>query len=330
MTKQGEYAKFGGMIKKLPIIIFLLIFLFLFNNNSSAFWIWTPESNKWTNPQYAVKETPKEQLVFAMMAYEEGEYKEAIKEFKKLIKHYPRSRQAPEAQFFISRCYEKQGKLFVAFEGYQEVINKYPFSERAPEIIEIQYKIGLELLEGGGSKGIFVDTLAGNDYNPIDVLRKVIKNDPYGKNAPSAQYKIALYLLEKRLYQESRDEFETVMNDYPESEWAQAAQYQIAIADATRSSGAQYDQETTQAAVEELKEFTETYPDAEFSEDAKQRILELRDKEAENSFVIAQFYEKQKKYASAKIYYQSIVDEYQDTKWAIRALNSLQNLSGKE
>ena len=27
-----------------------------------AFWMWTPETNKWINPKYAVKDTPQEQL----------------------------------------------------------------------------------------------------------------------------------------------------------------------------------------------------------------------------------------------------------------------------
>jgi len=27
-----------------------------------AFWVWTPETNKWVNPKYSVKGTPQEQL----------------------------------------------------------------------------------------------------------------------------------------------------------------------------------------------------------------------------------------------------------------------------
>ena len=41
---------------------------------------------KWVNPKYAVKDTPKEQYDFAMEFYTTKEYKEAVREFKKLLK----------------------------------------------------------------------------------------------------------------------------------------------------------------------------------------------------------------------------------------------------
>jgi outer membrane protein assembly factor BamD len=265
-----------------------------FYSQPVAFWVWTPETNKWVNPKYSVADTPKEQLEIGIGLYQSKEYKEAIREFQKLIKHYPRALQAPEAQYHIGLCLQEQGEIFKAFKEYQVVIDKYPFSELAVEIVQKQYDIGVELLENANNRGRFIDALAGADYNVIDVFKAVIKNAPYGALAAPSQYKIGLYLQEKRLYQEARDEFEKVINDYPESEWTKAAKYQIALADAHRSTDAQYDQKITQAAVDEFDDFVEMYPDAELSEHAKDQIRQLREKEAENSFVVAQFYEKQK------------------------------------
>ena len=117
-------------------------------------------------------------------------------------------------------------------------------------------------------------------------------------------------MMEQQMYTEARDEFEKLVNDYSESEWTKAAKYQIALADAARSSGAEYDQKVTQSAVDEFEEFVEQYPEAKLSDNAKDKISELRGKEAENSYNIAAFYEKRKQYKSAKIYYQIVVDEY--------------------
>ena len=88
---------------------------------ASAFWVWTPETNKWTNPKYAVKDTPQEQLQVGLDLYEAQEYKKAIREFEKLLKTYPRARQAPDAQFTIGKCFEDQGNLYRAFKEYQVV-----------------------------------------------------------------------------------------------------------------------------------------------------------------------------------------------------------------
>lgn len=306
--------------------IVLAVFLFL-PLRADAFWVWTPETNKWVNPKYAVKETPKEQLDYALQFYQAKDYKKAIDELNKLIKHYPRAREAAEAQYHIGLALQEQGELFAAFNHFQTVIEKYPFSERSGEIIKQQYEIGNAMLDGRHRENKFIKTVVGGDYNVIDVFRKVIKNAPYGEFAAPAQYKIGLYLQEKQLYQEARDEFEKTMNDYPDSEWAKAAKYQIALSDAKRSSQAGYDQKVTKVAIEEFKEFVQENPDAELSHAAKQQIHQLKEKEAQNHFLVAKFYERQKKFDAAKTYYTTIVEDYRDTSWAKKALEKIRELT---
>ncbi len=317
------------MIKRCIIVLFLSIFSLSIAKNSFAFWVWTPETNKWTNPKYSVKETPAEQLEYAQEFYQAKEYKEAIREYRKLLKHYPRARQAPDAQYFIGRCFENQEQHYGAFKQYQLVIDKYPFSERSAEIVKRQYDIGVKFLEGKTSRSKLMEAISDEDYDVVNVFNAVIKNAPYGDLAGPAQYKIGLYFLEKQLYQDARDEFEKVINDYPDSEWSKAAKYQIAMSDSKRSAGAQYDQKITESAVEEFKEFVEVYPEAELSKEAKTQIQELKEKEAENNVLVARFYEKQKNFKAAKMYYQTIVDEYPSSKWASESLKKIRDL-GKQ
>lgn len=318
------------MLKKSILIIILYSLFTLSPRVAYAFWIWTPETNKWINPKYAVKETPKDQLTYALEFYNSADFKGALKEFRKLIKHYPRAREAAEAQYYIARCFEDQGQFLEAFKQYQIVIEKYPFAERSGEIIKRQYDIGNQILDGRAQRNKFIKTIVGGDYDVIEIFRKVIKNAPYGEYAAPAQYKIGLYLQEKRMYQEARDEFEKTLNDYPDSEWAKAAKYQIALSDAKRSSGAQYDQKITEAAIEELEDFVKEHPSAELSKSARGEIHQLREKEAENNFLIAEFYEKQKKYKAAKLYYSEIVEQYKNTSWATQALERLRELNKED
>ena len=130
------------------------------------------------------------------------------------------------------------------------------------------------------------------------------------------------------MYQEARDEFEKTINDYPNSEWAKAAKFQTAMADTQRASNVQREQKITNVALDEFKDFVKSHPESELSAQAKSQISSLRNKEAENSFVIAQFYEKQKNFKSAKVYYKEIVDQYADTLWAPKALLRLKILGG--
>ncbi|MDP2653693.1 MAG: outer membrane protein assembly factor BamD [Candidatus Omnitrophota bacterium] len=315
------------MSRKILVTAIVFAVVLMFSVPAQAFWVWTPETNKWTNPKYSVKDTPQDQLAYALEFYKDKEYKKTIEEMEKLIKHYPRAREAAEAKYYVGLCYEDQGQLYQAFKEYQVVIEKYPFSERAGAIVEKQFSIGDQLMEGKQKKSKVLQTIAGGGYDVIDVYRTVIKNAPYGPFAAHAQYKIGLYLQEKQLYQEARDEFEKTINDYPESEWAKAARYQIALSDSKRSSGPGYDQKVTRTAVEEFKSFVKDYPDADLSEKAKKEIHNLREKEAENHFLIAAFYEKQKKFDAAKVYYSEVVRDYQNTSWAKKALEKIQTLN---
>ncbi len=295
--------------------------------HARAFWVWTPESRRWVNPKYAVKETPAEQLDFARSFFMAGDHTRAIREFRKLIDAYPLSREAAEAQYFLGRSLEAQGRPMEAFRAYQTVVERYPFSDRLPDVVERQFAIGTALMEGKIRRNGLIQSLRGGDYDVVEIFRTVIRNAPYGPHAAEAQYKIGLYLQEKRLYVEARDAFEKTISDYPDTPWAKAARYQVALADARRSSDAQYDQKVTEAAVEQFREFIQDYPEADLSEKAKAEIRRLREKEAENQFLAARFYEKQKKVSAAKIYYHTIVEEYKDTSWAAKALERLQELN---
>ena len=87
-----------------------------------AYWVWTPKTGEWINPKYAVKDTPKEQMDWAMGFYDAGEHKKAISEFEKLIKNYPNSVYCPSAQYYIGRSYEEKEDYYQAYLSYQKTI----------------------------------------------------------------------------------------------------------------------------------------------------------------------------------------------------------------
>ena len=302
-----------------------VIFLFLFPALSHADWIWTPETGKFINPKWAVKPTPEDQLEYADSFKDQGNCKKAIAEYKKLIKAYPRSKEAPEAEFFIGQCLENMVKPYEAYLAYQLVIDKYPFSERAAQIVGLEYNIANHLLENKG-RSKWAQVVVGSDDRVIDIFRTVIKDAPYGKYAAISQYKIGLYLKEKGMYQEARDEFEKTMNDYPNSEWAQASKFQIAMADTSRASDAQHEQKVTGVAMEEFDQFVKAHPDSQLTPEAKTQMTRLKEKEAENSFVIAKFYEKQKNFKAARIYYKEVLNKYEDTSWGQKAQAQLKKI----
>lgn len=309
---------------KRRICIFFFLFTFFVLTPAYPYWIWTPKTRKWVNPKTMVKTTPKEQFEFARSYYNLKNYDQAQREFKKLLKTYPKSYEAAESQYYLGLINEARQDLYAAFQEYQKVIDKYPFSERIPEIIEHQYKIGEAFMSGEKRKGLGITLPVENPA--IEIFAKVVENSSYGPLAPAAEYKLGLVLKGLLRYYEAEEAFSKVISNYPDSEWAAAAQYQLASCRAAVSRGPAYDQAASEEAKEKFEVFLSQHPEASLSKEAEKNIEQLKNKEAEANYYIACFYEKQKNFSSARIYYQDILENAPDTVWAVKANQRLQAL----
>jgi outer membrane protein assembly factor BamD len=309
------------------IILSLLVISFLFLQPAQAYWIWTPKSGKWVNPKNLPKDNPKDQLVYAKSYFDNNKYEDAKREFYKLLKAFPKSAEAAESQYYLGLAEEKQGKLFEAYQAYQKVIDKYPFSERIQEIIELEYKIAERFMSGEKRKTLGVTLPVENPA--IEIFGKVVENSTYGPLAPKAQYKLGLVLKGLMRYYEAEEEFNKVVSRYPDSEWAAAAKFQIASCRSSLSKGFAYDQGSAQEAKEKFEDFVKEHPDAVLSLDAEKNISQIREKEAEASYNIAVFYEKQKAFDSARIYYNNIINDYAQSLWAAKAAAKLKMMEQK-
>lgn len=309
----------SNVMRRLLLVFSILLFL---ASPAYPYWIWTPKTGKWLNPKSTPKSTPKEQFDFAKGFYDEKKYEEAKREFKKLLKSYSKTLEASESQYYLGLIEEEQGNLYEAYKEYQKTIDTYPFSERIQEIIEREYKIAESFMSGQKRKVWGINLPVENPA--IEIFSQVVENSTYGPFAPKAQYKLGLVLKGLMRYYEAEEAFNKVITNYPNSEWVEAAEFQIASCRAAVSRGADYDQGATQEAKEKFREFLKEHPDAVLSQDAEENIGQLREKEAESNYNIAIFYEKQKQYEAAKVYYEEILKKYSDTNWAAKALEKLQ------
>lgn len=309
-------------------MVFIVVFLGLSVESAYPYWIWTPKTGKWINPKTAVKATPQGQFDLAKSFYEAKNYEQAKREFRKLIKNYPKAAEAAESQYYLGLIEESQGNLYEAFKSYQKVIDKYPFSERIAEINEREFKIGEIFMAGGKAAkkgvGFLVETPA------VEIFTKVVENAPYGPLAAQAEYKLGMVLKGLLRLDEAEEAFNKVVTGYPESEWASAAKFQIASSRASLSKTAEYDQGATQEAKQKFEEFVQEHPDVALSQEAQKNIQQLSEKESESNFKIAGFYEKQRAFTAAKIYYEEIVNKNPTSVWAAKALERIEIMESKK
>ena len=116
----------------LRIIILLLVLLVNSIQPASAFWIWTPETNQWVNPKFSVKETPKDQLDYALGFYQAKEFW-ASDDINVL---YPKFNLNKYAAMFICTIIEK--------EKYRYNYGRKWYAERMIEsVIKLPIKMNL-------------------------------------------------------------------------------------------------------------------------------------------------------------------------------------------
>lgn len=281
------------------------------------------------NPKSVAKPTPKEQFEFAKGFYDQKKYEDAKREFKRLLKTYPKSFEASESQYYFGLIEEEQGNLYDAYKAYQKVVDKYPFSERIQEINEREFKIAEKFMLGYKQKTLGI-ALPVAENPAIEIFTKIVENSTYGPKAPIAQYKLGLVLKNTLRYYEAEEAFNKVISNYPDSEWAAAAKFQIAECRAAVSHGPAYDQGAAKEAKEKFEEFVKEHPEANLSVEAQKNIEKLKEEEAEASFGIGRFYEKQKAFEAARIYYEDIINKSPESAWAQKAKERLQLMEKKK
>ncbi len=308
--------------------LFLLIFIFTINSPVFAYWVWSPGTGKWVNPKYAVKDTPEEQYEYAKSIFDSGGYKDALKEFKKLIKYYPLSKEAPRAQFHVGLCLEKLGQSYEAFQAYQKVIDNYPYTELVDEVIEREYKIGDMFFSGQKIRVLGVMRFPAKD-KAIEILKQVAENAPYGKYAELAKYKAGLAYRDIMDYENAILTFKELLDKYPNSTLADDARFQLAQVSTLLSTKPAYDQTPTKEARKEFEKLLKEHPESEMAGEADRLVRQLKEKEAQSLWDIAQFYEKRGMPESAIIYYEDIAYNYKDTKLVDMALERINALKKK-
>lgn len=307
------------------LVSVFIITILVFANTAQAYWIWTPQTKKFINPKYAVKDSPKEQYDWAMSFYDAKDFQRAATEFEKLAKQYEFSEYASKSQYYVGLCYENMQKYYIAFQNYQKAIDNFPHIANTDEILARQFAIGNIYLDKPSPKVLGADIMAPLD-RAVEIFKKVVENAPYGKYSQEAQFKLGEALKKSERYEEAVQSFHKLIDDYPASKYATQAMYEEAYCAYKASLKPAYDVEATDNAIKTFEKFVVKNKDSDLAKDADLTMKRLKDNVAEKSFKAAQFYESQGKKEAAIIYYQDVITTYPDSSFAAKAKDRIDAL----
>ena len=235
-----------------------------------------------------------------------GNRSRAIREFRNIVRNYPTTRTAAQAQFAMAEQLQLEGRIDRAFDEYQNVIENYRGSDQFAAALERQYELADAAKAGRKVSRLGVMRMRISNSDLVDMYTQIIENAPFSRFAPASQFSIGEVYQDQGRREEAVEAFTRVVERYPRSDQAEEAQFRIgaiSYAAANRSEDA--------AAIQDARDAAQTYiarnPDGERSMEATVIVTQADAAQADKDLEVAEFYERQGNARAAAIYYNEVL-----------------------
>jgi outer membrane protein assembly factor BamD len=266
-----------------------------------------PDKSKYVAPgEEKMSGNAQELFDLAQKAESEGDAKRALRAYRTLVRRYPKDALAPGSAYRTAQLQEQMHDYLEAAASYRYVVERYPTSPRFNEAIEAQFRIG-ELYLAGKKLKLFGLPFAASMDKAVEVFAAVIRTAPYGKYTARAQFDIGLAREKQGANDAALQAYQAVVDKFPTDPIAAQAQYQIGYIWFTSSRSGTKDLAAANNARTAFEDFLYRYPNSEKAPQAKANLQMLEHKTTASSYDVARFYDKQKNYRAAVIYYNEVI-----------------------
>lgn len=264
----------------------------------------------------------------AQAAENKGDLKGAIKAYRALLRKHPKDTLAAGAAFRMAELQEKMRDFLKAADSYRLVVEKYPKSPHFNEAIESQFRIGEMYLGGEKVKFLGIPVRVSRD-RAVEIFAAIVRTAPYGKYTARAQFDIGLASEKQGENDLAVQAYQAVVEKYPDDPIAADAQYQIGYLWFKAARDGVRDPKATANAKLGFQDFLFRYPKSEKAAQARENLRLLDQRQTSSAFEIAKFYDKQKNYRAAVIYYNDVIRQEPQSPAGERAKHRVDQLRAK-
>jgi outer membrane protein assembly factor BamD len=261
-------------------------------------------------------------------AEKEGNTKRAINAYKSLVKRHPKDALAANALYRCAQLQEQRHMYTPAAESFLQLVERYPSNPHFEEAIEGQFRIGEVYLNGKKLKVLGIPIASALD-RAVTIFANVVRTAPYGKYTARAQFDIGLAREKQGANDAALQAYQAVVDKFPTEPLAVDAQYQIGYIWFTASQKGTNDAAAANNAKTAFQDFLFHYPKSEKAAQARANLDILEHKQTTNSYKVAKFYDKQKYYRAAVIYYNEVIRQQPGTDESNEAKKRIDQLRAK-
>jgi outer membrane protein assembly factor BamD len=313
----------------LPWFLPLALGLFLIQTTDGAVVFRPGEKAKYVPPgEEELNGNAAELFEIGQKAEKENNPKRAIRAYRQLVRQHPRDALAAGAAFRTAVLMEQVHDYLVAAGAYRVVVTTYPTSPHFLEAIEAQFRIGEMYLAGKKLKVLGIPLATSMD-RAVEIFAAVIRTAPYGKYTARAQFDIGLAREKQGANDAALQAYAAVIEKFPNDPVAADAQYQIGYIWFTAARAGTKDIAATNNARTAFQDFLFRYPNSEKAAQARANLQQLEHKATSSSFDVARYYDKQKAYRAAVIYYNEVIRQQPGSVESEKAKKRIDQLRAK-
>jgi outer membrane protein assembly factor BamD len=264
----------------------------------------------------------------AQEAERRGNLGAAIKAYRTIIKKYSKDTLAAGSCWRLGQLQEKTHKYLRAAEAYAVLCEKYPKSEHFEDAVEGMFRIGEMYLNGTKLKLLGV-TLKTGHGEAAEIFTMIIRTAPYGKYTARAQFDLGRAREKQGRNEAAIAAYQSVVEKFPNDPIAVDAQYQIGYIWSRATASGTYDPAAANNAKIAYEDFLARYPQSEKVTQAKQNLKKMESKQTNTAYDIARFYDKQKQYRAAAIYYNEVIRQQPGSAEGEKAKKRISELRAK-
>jgi outer membrane protein assembly factor BamD len=245
----------------------------------------------------------------AQEAEKSGNTKRAINAYEHIWQKYPRDTLAPEAVYRTAQLREQNHDYIRAAGTYRILAENFPTSANFDNAIEAQFRIGEMYLSGKKLKLLGIPIATSMD-RAVEIFAAIVRTAPFGRYTARAQFDIGLARQKQHAEDAAIAAYQAVIDKFPNDPIAADAQYQIAYIWHEAARLGTNDSAATEKARTAFEDFLYRYPKSEKAPQARDNIERLQQKSTGDAMKVAKFYDKEKAYRAAVIYYSEVIREH--------------------
>ena len=166
---------------------------------------------------HASKVPPNEQFAAAAALEDAGKRSDACAAYDRLVRSFPYSAAASQAQLRLGRLFEKRGKYKQAYEEYLYMLYFYPENAPADSLLRQMYAIANYYRTNG------------KESRAIDYFERLAQIAPQWTHTPEVLLQVGAMHFQNKDYYDAAEAFDTVTSNHPGTKEGLAALAQHAL-----------------------------------------------------------------------------------------------------